>query len=321
MEPAETIEPTEPAEPEETAEPVTLHGFHVEGTVLKDVNGNSFVMRGINYPYTWYKGHLETALPAIAETGANTVRIVLSNGEQWERDSAESVARIIELCKELEMIAVLEIHDGLGSNLAKDLNLAVDYWIDIKDVLFGNEAYVIINIINEWYGKWGHEGWWMGYIPAIKALREAGLTHTLMVDAAGWGQYPESIFREGRRVFESDPLRNTMFSIHMYEASGGTGKMVKDNINKALAIDVPVVIGEFGYKHGDGIVAFQTILSYGEETDVGYIGWSWKGNSGGVEYLDIALEWDGNVLSPDWGEILIHSEFGIKVTSKKCTVF
>jgi mannan endo-1,4-beta-mannosidase len=142
-----------------------------------------------------------------------------------------------------------------------------------------------------------------------------------MIDAAGWGQYPKSIFDYGREVFESDVLANTMFSIHMYEHSGGTPEVVKSNIDSALAIGVPVVIGEFGHKHHDGYVAFETILSYSEEVGIGYIGWSWKGNGGGVEYLDIALEWDGSILSEDWGEILINSEFGIRNTGRKATIF
>jgi mannan endo-1,4-beta-mannosidase len=146
-----------------------------------------------------------------------------------------------------------------------------------------------------------------------------------MIDAAGYGQWPRSIFDFGREVFESDVLANTVFSIHMYEFAGGTPEMVKENIDRALEIDVPVVIGEFGHKHGTGEnvrdVAFETILSYCEEMNVGYIGWSWKGNGGGVEYLDIAVEWDGSVLSEDWGEILVNGEFGIRATSKPATVF
>ncbi|MCL2637846.1 MAG: glycoside hydrolase family 5 protein [Oscillospiraceae bacterium] len=319
LEESEELENEEPAEPD-SGEWIS-EGFFVIGTTLYDAKGEPFVMRGVNYPHTWFKDQLDTALPAIAQTGSNTVRVVLANGEQWRRDSVEDVLRIIELCKELEMIAVLEVHDATGRNDVDDLMKAVEYWIEIKDILIGNEAYVIVNIANEWFGRWDSAGWRDGYLEAIPALREAGIRNTLMVDAAGWGQYPRSVHEMGREVFEADELGNTIFSIHMYEYAGKDEKTVKDNINRALAVDVPVVIGEFGHRHHDGEVAFLTILSYCEEIGAGYLGWSWKGNSGGVEYLDIALEWDGSVLSADWGEILINSEFGIKRTSKKCTVF
>lgn len=82
-----------------------------------------------------------------------------------------------------------------------------------------------------------------------------------------------------------------------------------------------VCVGEFGYKHSDGDVDEAYIMQYCQENGIGYLGWSWKGNGGGVEYLDITNEWDGSALSPEWGEILINGENGIKSTSKPCSVF
>ena len=283
-------------------------------------------MRGVNHAHTWFKGERNTALTAIAATGSNTVRIVLSNGRQWTKDSQAEVQWLVNRCKELGMVAVLEIHDATGRNDEADLMAAVDYWIEIKDVLIGNEAYVIVNIANEWYGDWNTAGWRNGYLKAIPALRNAGIKNTLMVDCAGWGQYPQSLFDGGKAVFEADTLANTMFSIHMYEYAGGTSAMVRDNIDRALALNVPLVIGEFGHKHtGNSVtqdVAFQEILAYCKEKSVGYLGWSWKGNGSPVEYLDIAITWNGSTLSSDWGEILInHATNGIKATSVRATVF
>ena len=62
-------------------------------------------------------------------------------------------------------------------------------------------------------------------------------------------------------------------------------------------------------------------MQYCSENGLGYLGWSWKGNGGGVEYLDIAKDWSGNELSEDWGEILVNGDNGIKKNSKLCTVF
>lgn len=305
----------------EAAKTFEHEGFYVSGTSLYDAAGSEFIMRGVNHAHTWFKGELNAALTAIAETGANTVRIVLSDGGEWSKDRKSDVSRIIKKCKELHMIVALEVHDATGSNDSADLMKAVDYWIEIKDELIGNEPYVLINIANEWYGDWKSEGWRDGYLEAIPKLRDAGIRNTIIVDSAGWGQYPESVFKYGREVFEADELANTIFSIHMYENAGKNEETVKRNIDSALEIGVPVIIGEFGHKHTGGAVAYETILSYCNEKGIGYMGWSWKGNSGGVEYLDIAVEWDGSVLSDDWGEPLINSEYGIKATSEKCAVF
>ena len=56
------------------------------------------------------------------------------------------------------------------------------------------------------------------------------------------------------------------------------------------------------------------------ENSIGYMAWSWKGNSGGVEYLILLKKWTV-CLSPDWGENVINGTYGIKATSKICTIF
>ena len=74
-------------------------GFQVKGPQLLDANGNVFVMRGVNHAHTWYSTGLNTAIPAIAATGANTVRIVLATGDRWTMTSASEVRQIITIVK------------------------------------------------------------------------------------------------------------------------------------------------------------------------------------------------------------------------------
>lgn len=298
----------------------TTYGFHVSGSQLLDANGNPFIMRGINHAHTWFKEQQDTAMKAIAETGCNTVRIVLSNGRQWSKDSLSSIQSLIKQCKEYKMIAVLEVHDATGRTSVDDLLAAANYFVEMKDALIGNEAYVIVNIANEWDGTWESSTWKTGNIQAIKVLRDAGIKNTIMIDSAGWGQYPQSIADSGNAVFDSDPLGNTMFSTHMYEYAGGSESMVKSNIDKVAATGLCQVIGEFGWKHTDGDVAEETIMSYCNELGIGYMAWSWKGNGGGVEYLDLSNDWAGTSLS-DWGNELVNGTYGLKQTAKTCTVY
>lgn len=300
----------------------SVKGFYVSGTTLYDANGNPFVMRGINHAHSWFRDCDDTALEAIAKTGSNCVRIVLANGIQWEKDSLENINKLTDKCKELEMVAILEVHDGTGNDDPQVLEQIADYWIEVKDALIGREDYVILNIANEWIGSWGMDKQWAdAYTAVIPRLREAGIKNTLMVDTSGWGQIGDSVINEGMRVFESDELSNTMFSIHMYGTAGGSKGKIKRNIDGVLEKGLCLCIGEFGYTHTDGDVKEDYLMEYCEQNDVGYLGWSWKGNGGGVEYLDIAKIWDGSVLSQDWGEVLINGANGIKETSKKCTVF
>ncbi len=296
-------------------------GFTVEGSTLLDANGNPFVMRGINHAHTWFADQLGKALKAISETGSNTVRIVLSDGGQWTRTDADTVADIIAICKNLGMIAVLEVHDATGKNDVDSLLTAAEYFTEIKDALIGQEAYVIINIANEWGGDWNSERWYEGYSQAIPMLREAGLAHTIMVDSCGWGQYGACIGDYGEELLACDVLGNTMFSVHMYGTAGGTEQTIDENMGYALDKNLCLVIGEFGYNHSDGDVQEDYIMARCEERSVGYLAWSWKGNGGGVEYLDLALDWGGNTLSADWGEVVVNGENGIRATAVPCTVF
>ena len=153
---------------------------------------------------------------------------------------------IISICKANNVVCILEVHDATGSDSTSDLTAAVNYWIEMKSILEANKKYVIVNIANEWYGTWDGSAWASGYASAVKSLRNAGIHNLLMVDCAGWGQYPDSIKNNGSTVINADSDNNIMFSIHMYEYAGGDASTVKTNIDNALSTGVPLTIGEFG---------------------------------------------------------------------------
>ncbi|MBB4660295.1 hypothetical protein GGQ59_002845, partial [Parvularcula dongshanensis] len=49
-------------------------------------------------------------------------------------------------------------------------------------------------------------------------------------------------------------------------------------------------------------------------------GWSYSGNGGGVEDLDLVLDFDPARLSP-WGERLVNGPGGLRETSRLASVF
>ena len=77
----------------------TASGFYVSGTSIMDANGNQFVMRGVNIAHAWYADKTEQSIEAAADLGANTVRIVLSDGGKYTKTSYSEVSDIIECCK------------------------------------------------------------------------------------------------------------------------------------------------------------------------------------------------------------------------------
>lgn len=295
-------------------------GFTVSGNSIIDANGNAFVMRGINIPYNWYTSYGQDMIQGAKSTGANTVRIVLGDGRKYQKTSASELENIIKWCKDSQMICILEVHDATGSDSYDDLNAAVDYWIENKALLNSNTDTVIVNIANEWYGSWNGWEWARGYNSAISKIRNNGINNLLMVDCAGWGQYPDSIKDYGKYVFSADPHKNTVFSIHMYEYAGGSPNIVRTNIDNALATGSPVVIGEFASRHTNGDVAENTIMEYCQQKNVGYLGWSWWGNNDDMKYLDLVYDYNGGNYS-EWGNTLVYDTNGIKNTSKICSVY
>lgn len=304
-----------------TGQSSTEQGFYVEGSTLYDAGGNPFVMRGVNHMHTWFVDEMAVTARALEETGSNCVRIVLSNGEQWDENKADEVESIIELCKKHHLIAILEVHDTTGEWKKDALLEAAEYFVDIKDVLIGEEAYVILNIANEWPSNNETGVWKEGYKEAIPMLREAGLSHTIMVDCAGGGQYGKCIEEAGAEVLAADPLGNVMFSVHMYGTSGSASELIEQNLKYATEQELCICVGEFGFKHSDGDVDEAYIMKYCEENGIGYLAWCWKGNAGEAVYLDMAMEWDGSNLSADWGEVVVNGPNGIRETAEMCTVF
>ncbi|MCD0447323.1 cellulase family glycosylhydrolase [Glycomyces sp. A-F 0318] len=294
------------------------NGFHVVGSNLVDANGNEFIMRGSTHPYEWYQTQ-DDAIGDMSALGTNTVRVVLGSGQQWGPSPAANVAGIIDDCKANRVVCVLEVHDTTGyadasAPNAASLDQAVDYWISIQDVLEGEEAYVIINIGNEPWGNENVAGWEPAMTNAIERMRAAGFEHTLIADAPNWGQDWTNTMRDGdtaQRVFDADPLANTVFSVHMYSVYAQPQTVI-DYFDAFEAKGLPLIVGEFGEDTPTAIEA------EAQERGIGWIAWSWSGNTGGTH--DQVIDFDPNQMRP-WGERVFHGENGIGATAERASVF
>ncbi|MFI0505383.1 cellulase family glycosylhydrolase [Streptomyces albogriseolus] len=297
-------------------------GFRVQNGRLLEASGNDFVMRGVNHAHTWYADRLD-ALDHIKAKGANTVRVVLSSGDRWTRNDTADVANVVAQCKRNRLICVLEVHDTTGygeQSGAVTLSRAADYWIEVRDALAGQEDYVIVNIGNEPHGNTDYTRWTADTKAAIQKLRAAGFGHTLMVDAPNWGQDWAFTMRDNAAsVFAADPDANTVFSIHMYGVFD-TAAEVSDYLGRFVAARLPVVVGEFGHDHSDGNPDEDAILSVTRQLGIGYLGWSWSGNGGGVEYLDMVENFDPSRMT-SWGQRLFDGPDGIAATSEEAAIY
>ncbi|NHK27549.1 glycoside hydrolase family 5 protein [Parvularcula flava] len=299
-------------------------GFSVSGDQLLDATGRPFVMRGINHPHAWQRGRTEKALPEIAATGSNMVRVSLSSGAPWGITPKEEVADIIRMAKAYDMIVMFTVHNTTGhgdQDWAIHLAETIPYWISLKDILVGQEAYVLVNPGNEPTGNSVSPAAYREMqISTIKALRAAGFAHTMVVDGHNWGQdATRTMLTEAAAIASADPLSNTIFSVHMYQVYDDAGT-IEEYFDAFEAMKLPLVVGEFGPDHQGEPVDEETIFRLSNEMDIGYIGWSWSGNSAIVENLDITVDFDPETLSP-WGEQLINGPGGIRETSNPAGVF
>jgi mannan endo-1,4-beta-mannosidase len=298
-------------------------GIRVVNGVLVEANGTPLKLRGINHAHTWYPSQT-SSFANIKAAGANSVRVVLSGGRWQPANGPVDVANVINLCKTNRLICVLENHDTTGfgeQGGAVSLDAAVDYWISVQSALTGQENYVILNIGNEPFGNNPvTPGWREATINAIQRLRNAGFQHTIMVDAPNWGQDWQFVMRDNApQVLAADPTGNVIFSVHMYGVFD-TAAEVNAYVDSFVSRNLALCICEFGFNHSDGNPDEDAIMAKAESAGIGLMGWSWSGNSGGVEYLDMATNFNP-AQRTSWGNRFITGPNGLSTTSTEATIF
>jgi hypothetical protein len=315
-----------PADPEGVERPAGTDsvGFFVSGGRLYDHDGNDFVMRGINNPLAWFQNRTSGALAwldQIASTGSNAVRLV------WETDAGDPqlLRDAIDRCIALHMVPMVELHDITGGKDVGDPAIMAEYYAadPVKQILLDHEDTLLVNIANEWDGA--DNIFVQAYTDAIELLRSAGIRHTLVIDSNGYGQRANTVLTQGQALLDADPQHNLLFSVHMYELFRDA-QTIRDTLQRAADQQLPLIVGEFGFQRADAPnppipVPYDVLLSESVRLGIGYLAWSWTGNSGGVEYLDLtATSGSADALSA-WGEGVINGPNGIRATAEPASIF
>lgn len=297
--------------------------FTVAGAKLMDANNNDFVIRGVNNPHAWFTRKANKALELLSEMNVNTVRIV------WEtKGKPGKLEKSIEKCIALGMIPMVELHNATGDSTSEKLMEMVNYYTSsrVKEALMPYEKYLLLNIANEWGNhRVTADHWKTTYTQAIESLRSAGYKCTIVIDAPGWGQNIDPIIQYGNDLLKFDPMHNLLFSVHMYGSWNDPDK-IDSELQKAHDAILPLIVGEFGYNFDKGhnnltcMVDHTAILKKCNELNYGYLPWSWCGNNKENAWLDLAEKRNWKTLTW-WGRQIFESEYGIKKTAKKCSVF
>ena len=178
---------------------------------------------------------------------------------------------------------------------------------------------MIINIANEPFGNSSSGSYVADTTAALQALRSAGLMHTIMIDAANWGQdWSNTMRNNAMQLWNADTRRNLLFSVHMYEVYQTPAPIIA-YMQAFDDMGLPLVIGEFGPQNNGQPVDVETVFAQAQERGNGYIGWSWSGNGSGGVVLDMVQNFSPAFTA--WGDRIVNGTHGIRATSVRATVF
>jgi len=287
------------AAPDQVARPSynRSKGFFVLRGELYDPNGKRFRIRGVN------RVHFDNPdQPGMANAHVNTVRFFMYN-IGWVGAPPASTYEALSLQQNIdyEELPIVTAANVAGTNRAStgdwstaDLATIVAWWTQNKQAFAPIMNQIAINIANEWGPPKGSADWASAYERAVPALRAAGYTCPLVIDAGGSGQDIEDFSRYASKVLDTDPERNIIFSFHFY----GLGKAYPpgSTLPELTAITARLaslerstgaafIIGEFGPGHKIGPsptdLSPGQIIEAAEANGLGWLAWAWDDNDQG----------------------------------------
>lgn len=254
---------------------------------LYDNCGEKVVLRGINHP-TLYVDRKGDALPEIAKTGANAVRLFWYAKNNVKITEAEpAIAASIKN----GMVPILEMHD---STCKWDLDPIVSYWTSAEAVALIKkyQSHLIINIANETSPPSANE-FKSKYTDVVNKLRSAGIHVPLMIDGGNCGRDYKVLLSQGEALVAADPDHNLIFSGHLYDRMNAAayGQVFSDALSKKLTF----VVGEFAHKTPPGCggaLDYAALISEADKADAGWIAWSWGDNDPNTDWNSDCGEFD-----------------------------
>lgn len=284
----------------------TGKGFFTLDGKLYDANGVEFRIKGAN------RAHYDIAPVGASVAKVNAFRL---GTPLWSGPGAAVVADVDAMIQN-HIVPILGVwfttsdYSDAGNVTCKEskgsgvtvFDTAVSQWLDWYATYQskGYEKYMLINIANEWGSAWsaGDTSFLTAYQGAIDTLRQKGFLATLVIDAGGCGQDPETLLQHAKALYDHDPQHNILFDLHIYgnfcESSQGVScqswqkplAAAFDGL-KALSSTsygkLPFLIGEFG--PGKGIGPSPTNLTPGyviQQADAhgfGWLAWAWDDNN------------------------------------------
>lgn len=275
----------------------TSNYIHTNGKNILGPCNDTLIIKGINYaPYNWGYTLSDLKIDQIAQTGANTVRLVW----YWNNPGASVYSNYIALdsaiskCIQHNMIVIVELHDFTCANNPANLTSGSNWWTtnSVFTILNKYKQSIIVNIANEalqvnWTANptTSLATYNTTYQNIITSLRSvAGFDFPIMIDAPDCGQNIDAFVTSttAGSLITFDPKHNIIFSAHAYwygYASNDSLQMAT-KINNVLAQNIPFVLGEVANLQDDATMCqynlnYKPLLNYCKFKKVGWLIWSW----------------------------------------------
>ncbi len=318
----------------------------VSGKSLLDVNGNSIVLRGINYQVLDNAdidfnnpAHYRNAIDQVALTGANVIRLPWNTyGVHWRDVQTPNTLKsyvtngrlsdLITYSKSKGIAVVLEIHDLTCKNdWNKFNNTIVPFWKlpEILQVINENKTNLIVNIANEF----GNDNDWGGdlntfrtnYISAVQQLRTAGITVPIMTDAPNCGSASTSLVNVAADIFNADTQKNVIFSVHTYwSAYAPTTAQITTKMNEMIASPYCFMLGEIANKQDvtgcgshDITSIYQTVLTQACTAQMSWMAWSFHKDCASLR--EISNTGQAGNLTAFGNDLVNNATYGLKSTN------
>lgn len=318
--------------------PLANADWSVQGSQILDPNGEPFVYRGVNLGVLPAAELLPQVYADIAATGANAIRIPVDNLKVAQAEVH------VNLCKQHKLVCVFThtLSAGYVDNGRAYASLYfVDSWYQFVDLLKANEDFVVIDIASAMAGNLaGFDYYKSHYQTATFFMRTLwGLKNQLIISGGNWGQDWGFMMRDNAEAMLSfDPLKNTVLSVHMYEAYRDETS-VRSYLEYFTTRNLPIIVGEFGPIKRDRYMEYRnpftttdvdvdSIMNVTQDLGVGYLGWNWSGYKdvgtyyapAGFTALNMVTEFNAQEITP-WGDKFINSDSGVKATAQGATHF
>ncbi|HEX5659563.1 MAG TPA: cellulase family glycosylhydrolase [Polyangiales bacterium] len=244
--------------------------YYVREGKLLDPCGEELVVRGVNHP-TMYEDRAGKAMPEIAKTGANVVRLFWFGGHGIPITALEPA---LEAAVASGMVPMLELHDSTGR---WQLEPIVAWWTEpaARALIERHEQHLIVNIANEATAP-DDEAFVRDYTRAIASLRSAGIRVPLVIDAGKVGRDYEQVLRHGDALLAADPLHNVLVSAHLYDALPRSA--YADLFARARTLQAPFIVGEFANREPPGCgaeIEYAALIDEAQRAGIGWLAWSW----------------------------------------------